>query len=207
VAHPSDHRLLVLQGIRLKGNATAATIASLYGLAPDVVEKELAEADEAGLVRHREGVLSGWALLPEGRVVAAALVADELARAGAEPVVESAYRGFLDLNHAMLGACTAWQLRDGGLNDHTDARYDASVVADLASLHERSVPVTDALGAALDRFAAYGPRLSGALAKVQAGQGEWFTKPVIDSYHTVWFELHEDLLATLGRERASEGAG
>ena len=34
---------------------------------------------------------------------------------------------------------------------------------------------------------------------------EWFTKPVIDSYHTVWFELHEDLLATLGIERASEG--
>jgi hypothetical protein len=28
---------------------------------------------------------------------------------------------------------------------------------------------------------------------------------VIDSYHTVWFELHEDLLSTLGIERASEG--
>jgi hypothetical protein len=26
----------------------------------------------------------------------------------------------------------------------------------------------------------------------------------MDSYHTVWFELHEDLLATLGLER---GAG
>ena len=26
----------------------------------------------------------------------------------------------------------------------------------------------------------------------------------IDSYHTVWFELHEDLLATLGRERSTE---
>jgi hypothetical protein len=24
------------------------------------------------------------------------------------------------------------------------------------------------------------------------------------SYHTVWFELHEDLLTTLGLERASE---
>jgi hypothetical protein len=39
---------------------------------------------------------------------------------------------------------------------------------------------------------------------VLEGQPEWFTKPVIDSYHTVWFELHEDLLCTLGIERASE---
>ena len=29
---------------------------------------------------------------------------------------------------------------------------------------------------------------------------------MIDSYHTVWFELHEDLLATLGIERSSEGS-
>ncbi|MDQ1375434.1 MAG: hypothetical protein QOJ09_2772, partial [Actinomycetota bacterium] len=28
--------------------------------------------------------------------------------------------------------------------------------------------------------------------------------PLIDSYHTVWFELHEDLLSTLGIERGSE---
>jgi hypothetical protein len=27
---------------------------------------------------------------------------------------------------------------------------------------------------------------------------------MIPSYHTIWFELHEDLLATLGIERGSE---
>jgi len=30
---------------------------------------------------------------------------------------------------------------------------------------------------------------------------------VIDSYHTVWFELHEDLLATLGRRRGDDVDG
>jgi hypothetical protein len=39
---------------------------------------------------------------------------------------------------------------------------------------------------------------------VRAGEGDWFTSPLVDSYHTVWFELHEDLLATLGLERAEE---
>jgi hypothetical protein len=28
---------------------------------------------------------------------------------------------------------------------------------------------------------------------------------MIASYHTVWFEMHEDLLSTLGIERGSEG--
>ena len=37
-----------------------------------------------------------------------------------------------------------------------------------------------------------------------AGDGDWFTKPTIDSYHTVWFELHENLLSTLGIERGHE---
>ena len=31
-----------------------------------------------------------------------------------------------------------------------------------------------------------------------------FVSPSIDSYHTVWMQLHEDLLLALGRDRASE---
>ena len=45
------------------------------------------------------------------------------------------------------------------------------------------------------------------LDRVQGGDTDWFTKPMIASYHTVWFELHEDLLCTLGIERGSEGEG
>ena len=45
-----------------------------------------------------------------------------------------------------------------------------------------------------------------ALRRVRAGEHDWFTKPVIESYHTVWFELHEDLLASLGLDRSSEAA-
>jgi len=37
-----------------------------------------------------------------------------------------------------------------------------------------------------------------------AGEHTWLTRPTVDSYHTVWFELHEDLLATLGRTRSDE---
>ncbi|GAC1310367.1 MAG: hypothetical protein NVSMB16_06960 [Acidimicrobiales bacterium] len=57
---------------------------------------------------------------------------------------------------------------------------------------------------ALDRFRAYGQRLADALARVEAGDTEWFTGAMVESYHTVWFELHEDLLRMLGREREEQ---
>ena len=38
---------------------------------------------------------------------------------------------------------------------------------------------------------------------MRAGDPDWFTRPTVDSYHTVWFELHENLLATLGSSGAT----
>ena len=55
------------------------------------------------------------------------------------------------------------------------------------------------------RFAPYQPRLASAMARVVDGERDYFTKPIIDSFHTVWFELHEDLLTSLGLERSQEG--
>ena len=78
------------------------------------------------------------------------------------------------------------------------------MLAALVTLDDAVQPVVADLAEALARFGGYGPRLSGALAKVQGGDVHWFAKPTIDSYHSVWFELHENLLATLGIERGSE---
>ena len=38
------------------------------------------------------------------------------------------------------------------------------------------------------------------------GDHEWLTSPRIDSYHTVWMQLHEDLLLALGKNRAIRGS-
>jgi pyruvate,orthophosphate dikinase len=54
------------------------------------------------------------------------------------------------------------------------------------------------------RFGGYRHRLDAAHARVADGSHEWIARPTIDSYHTVWFELHEHLLATLGRTRTDE---
>jgi hypothetical protein len=209
VPHLSPLRLLVLHGLRLKGFAEAVVVSTLWGLDEAEVAAELKGLAADGLVRRREGRISGWTLTPEGRAEDAALLAAEVDAAGVRPVITSAYRHFLDRNPELLEVCTAWQLKssDEGqlVNDHTDAAYDRAVIGRLARVHERVQPVLAELRGALGRFERYPARLAHAEERVRAGETAWFTKPLIDSYHTVWFELHEDLLATLGLQRGAEG--
>lgn len=209
MAESSNHELLTLHSLRLKGFIDAAEAAELAGLEQSIVDAQLAAFAEQELVVHREGRVSGWQLTAEGRAKGEALLAEELDTAGVRDQVADAYRRFLESNQSFLSICTDWQVRviDGeqALNDHTDAAYDASVIEALAGTDVVVQPIVADLAAALDRFSSYGPRFADRLAKVKSGDTDWFTKPMIDSYHTVWFELHENLLATLGIERAKEG--
>ncbi|MBI2705101.1 MAG: transcriptional regulator [Actinobacteria bacterium] len=215
MVHTSDPELLVLTALRLKSFAPVEVVAMAAGLPPDETEPILRSLLGRELVKHREGVLTGWLLTPAGRKEGEQRLGAELEVAGARPAVEAAYAQFLPLNSEVLHICTDWQLLGGEssqtLNDHSDADYDAAVISRLAAVDDKVQTILVELASALDRFAGYEPRLSRALARVQAGASsddgwaDWFTKPTIDSYHTVWFELHENLLATLGIERATEG--
>jgi DNA-binding MarR family transcriptional regulator len=206
---PSDPRTLVMHGLRLKGFGEAAAVAEAVGVTEADAKPLLDELVGEELVSYRDGRLSGFSLTKAGREQHAQALATELDRAGARPAVEDAYRRFLGLNTDLLSICTAWQLRDAEgdatVNDHSDEAYDADVIERLTTLHAGVEPICADLAVALDRFGGYGPRLSHALRRVRDGDGDWFTKPMVASYHTVWFEMHEDLLSTLGIERGSEG--
>jgi hypothetical protein len=205
---PSDPRLLVLHGLQLKGNAPGPALADTVDLPAADVERELRALAADGLVVERTSPPAGWSLTPAGRETVSRLVAAEVDAAGARPAVTDAYHRFRALNAAVLDACSRWQVRDVAgtpvLNDHRDAGYDAGVVGDLARIQRRADPVVDDLAGTLARYRAYGPRLRRAVEHVEAGEGDWFTTPSLPSYHTVWFELHEDLLTTLGLDRSAE---
>jgi DNA-binding MarR family transcriptional regulator len=205
---PSDLRTLVMHGLRLKGFAEPPSVADTVGVTEAEAKPVLDQLVTDGLATYRDGRLSGFTLTPEGRAEHARLLSEELDGHGVRDAVHAAYRRFLGHNGDLLAVCTAWQLRDvegtSTINDHSDADYDAGVIDQLAEVHGCVQPICEELAASLQRFAIYGPRLAAALARVRAGETDWFTKPMIASYHTIWFELHEDLLATLGIERGSE---
>jgi hypothetical protein len=183
-----DAAFLVLHDIRLRGLVTRDDAAVVI-----LVEHGFVARGTRGIRVTSEGraVHTSWARLASG--------------SDAEGAARRAYERFVPLNRELIRICNDWQVRPGGVpNDHTDLRYDWSVVDRLRTLDERAGPIVSRLGRAVARFDAYRPRLRSALEQVDDGQPEWLTSPRCDSYHTVWMQLHEDLLLAIGAERADE---
>ena len=118
---------------------------------------------------------------------------------------QTGYDRFVVLNGEFLKLCHDWQVRPGNVpNDHSDARYDWEIIDRLHAFDERAAVVVRRIGRDVERFEPYPGRLRAALKRVDDGEHDWFTSPRIDSYHTVWMHVHEDLLLALGRDRADE---
>ncbi len=62
------------------------------------------------------------------------------------------------------------------------------------------------LEAGCPRLAAYGVRLDRAIDQAVVGDPRYVASPRVDSYHGIWFELHEDLIQLAGRSREDEVA-
>ncbi len=180
---------LVLHEVRLRGVA-------------DLDDTELVRRLlEAGLVAR---AARGVRVTPEGRD-AHTTWARLAPGSEEEAAVQRAYTRFLPLNRELLRVCSDWQVRPGGVpNDHRDLRYDWSVVDRLRAIDERAAPPINRVGRVHVRFESYRRRLRAALTLVDDGEFEWITSPRCDSYHTVWMQLHEDLLLALGADRSSE---
>ncbi len=211
MAFRSDPAFLALHVLRVRGVTPTAEIAEVTGIDLDAVAALMDDHRAHDFVILREGSLAGWALTRFGRDEDAQLARHEVEVAHANSAIDAAYHEFLKLNPLLLRLCTDWQLLPPAdnstppeLNRHDDPAYDAEVLTRLAKVDSAAQPICTALGDALARFGNYGPRLAAARARVEAGEHDWMTKPMMDSYHSVWFELHEDLLATLGIERGSE---
>ena len=210
MAHDSAPELLIALALRLKGFGEVGDVAAVHGLETELVGGTLVAMAEAGrcMAREIEGVTK-YVLTPDGREAGQVALAAELDDCGCRAVVGRSYEQFLELNGKMLQLCTDWQVVNNApgeqrLNDHTDDDYDQEVLARLVDLDGRLRKILALLRSALSRYDGYSGRFRYALDQLLGGDHTYFTKPIVPSYHTVWFELHEDLLATLGIDRASE---
>ncbi|SDT30885.1 transcriptional regulator [Actinoplanes derwentensis] len=196
--------LLVLHALRCMGFTDLERVADTTGLSTPEAESRLIDLAVAGLVTRIAGPFGGWGVTQAGKAEDARLIAEELATAGSRPAVASAYEAFLLLNPELLDLCSAWHMRTvsgvAEVNDHSDAAYDGRVLIRFTDLDSRAAPVCVSLTTALPRFSGYRARLATALARAESGEREHLTDTTT-SYHAVWFQLHEDLLVTLGIPR------
>lgn len=186
----------------LKGMGDAATIATVLGGTEEQVSGVIAELVAAA----RAVAMPRGRVRPHPDLVAAmdARYAEDAKRLA--PLIEPEMHGFHAVNDALKSIVTAWQMRDIGgtqvINDHADADYDRSVLRRVeAEVHPDIVPMLDRLTAAEPRLARYISRLDRALERIGAGETDMLAHPIKDSYHTVWFELHEELIRLTGRTR------
>jgi len=203
----SSTQVPVLHAVRLLGFADTPEVAIRARLPVAQTASALADAQTRGWVQHTGFAdLHGWSLTDAGRTEGERLLRLERQRAGCDGELHAIHTEFLPLNARLLRACTDWQLRPipedaFAVNDHTDPVWDARVLAELDALSEELTTLVRSLAAVLPRFAGYAERFRSALRRAQAGERDWVDRSDVDSCHRVWFELHEDLIATLGIDR------
>jgi pyruvate,orthophosphate dikinase len=200
--HMENQELAILRALRLKGRASPQELATASGVSEREVAWILTDLVEAGGAREVNG---SYMLLPPARERLNVLLEEEREGVDADAVNEL-YEAFAAVNQDFKQLATDWQTRDGEPNEHADAAYDQQVLDRLPPIHERVAPIVDGVAVLAPRLAPYRSRLENALERVRAGEHAWLLKPLIDSYHTVWFELHEELIALAGLSREAEAA-
>jgi pyruvate,orthophosphate dikinase len=188
---------LLLQMLSVKGRATPETLAAAVQADPTPA---IAELVEAGLV---ENTKLGYRVTELGTSRVEELYERERAQAG--PVIDEVYESFVPIDGEVKQIVTDWQMRPvaGSLtpNDHSDPRYDEQVMTRLRRTDAKVSTALAPLTLALDRLEIYPRRLQLALMRLDEGDHSMLAAPIKDSYHTVWFELHEELIILSGRAR------
>ena len=188
--------LAVLMALRVRGRADVAVVAAATGL------------DAAAVAAHLDAALGrGAATLVEAapadgpiayRLTAAGF--EELAASLAvEPIdrgaLASAYDDFAAADAELKRAITHWQLLPAAQRERA--------LAPLAVTAARAERVATSVAVVAPRLAPYALRLATARRAIAVGDARFVAGTTVESLHRVWFELHEDLLATLGRARAT----
>ncbi|MEM8786200.1 MAG: hypothetical protein AAGF19_10120 [Pseudomonadota bacterium] len=193
---------LVLHGLAIKKHGTAEEVASLMGLAVETVKAALDEAVAGGRVAEAQGK---YMLTPVGRIGLESQYAQVFSSLRADATFRGHYDRFETINRDLKQLITDWQTMPVGgklvPNDHSDKAYDDKIIDRLGTFHDSAELVLKGLAGGLARLAIYLSKLTAALEKAEDGDIAWVSDARTESYHTVWFELHEDLLRIMGTER------
>jgi hypothetical protein len=193
---------LVMHGLAIKKHATPEAVAGIVGLDVDDVRAALGRLVEAKRVVEARGK---YLLAPAARMALDAEYSPLYEDVRADPDFVAGYQTFERLNVSLKRLITQWQTIDMGgqsvPNDHRNKAYDDKIIDRLGDLHESVEGALDRMARSLPRFLIYRDKLGAALEKAEDGASEWVSDAKIESYHTLWFELHEDLLRLMRRER------
>lgn len=195
--------LALLMALRVQGTSTPKRLATALGVDESSADHLAHSFVQSGTVEYREAPVAGFMLTSQGHQLLDQSLEDEGLKANEE--LKGLYDRFEPLNSAFMQIATDWQTyRRGGVevrNDHSDGDYDQAVIDRLRRLHDATGALLKKLEGTSSRFAHYLPRLEACVERLLEGDLSALTGVLKESYHTVWFEFHEDLMLTLGIAR------
>ncbi len=201
----------VIHALLIKGFVVPNDLAPAMLSTPEDVGAVLDGVVADGLAEIIGGdALAGmFQLTADGKAFASQGIAADREAWGPENAV-AALDDLLPFDHRMKDIVTGWQMReiDGRpvINDHTDEAHDAGVLVEFRSLSRDASAWLESLVAGLPRLDLYVARLTRAASQVENGDTMYLASPRVDSFHSIWFELHEDLILLAGRTREDEVA-
>lgn len=200
--NPGPDWHLALHGLAILRVAGAADVARRMQLNLANTEAVLALALAHGRVVRAEDRLM---LAPLARLALAVDYSRTCAGLRSLPDFTAALHGFEQVNHDLKALMTDWQTRSVGgeilANDHSDTAHDERIIDRLGRFHDRATPLLDQFVALLQRFAVYRDGLLQALERAEDGERGFVSDVGCESYHSLWFDLHEELLRLSGTER------
>jgi predicted transcriptional regulator len=202
--HNDATRDALLIALRVKGAADSTQLQTATHGKEDECERALASLIEEGLIAKNK-TQQKYILTNAGKQAVSSQVEKERHIIG-QVQLEQLYDRFMILDVEFKRLAGAWQVCLPGpppvFNDHSDPRYDERIIKNLVRLHHRLRALIESLVERCPRYSAYSARFADSLNRLSDGAVDYFTNPRVDSYHNIWFELHEDLLCTLGRQRS-----
>lgn len=192
----------VMHGVAIKKHCSAADIVELTAMPVERVESELAAAHASGRLVEAGG---SYMLSPAGHMILLGEYSRFYSALRNNGDFISAYDRFEIVNDELKQLITEWQVIEIAgkrvVNDHSDKDHDDKLIGRLGDLHERFEPILKTMVSGESRLSCYADKLEAALDRAEDSETQWVSDATIESYHTVWFEMHEDLLRLLGRVR------
>ena len=186
-------RLQLLQTLRLKGRGDAARIAGAWRVSEAEAAGCLEDLVAQGWVEERQG---SFGLSEAGESLRGRLLDAERAQVDAD-ALEVLYADFCLLDPTFKQLVADVQL--GKLERADSARQ-------MTPLHQGFEGLLARASALLPRLDPYAKRFEEALSALRQGDTRYLASPLVESYHGIWFEFHEDLIQASGRSRAEEEA-
>jgi DNA-binding MarR family transcriptional regulator len=145
-----------------------------------------------------------WKITSKGEKVISNRRKELLERSGQKDIFIKYCEEFEVLNKEFKELVSRWQMKDeGGIlvpNDHKDPEYDFAIIERLGIIHEKNKNLIERISSIFPFYRRFINRFENAYKRLINGEFDYMDRAQ-DSYHNIWFELHESLLKFSGMSR------